>query len=160
MYKILLISIFTLFFSACSSKSEIPLTKVALQQKVVGHILYNNHEAFYIFDNGTFLYEDKDNSEKKRGSWYIRSSKVNYKNNRQDDMICLAIGKTKSNQFGKAPCSRLFLKQSSPDSDDLYTDVSADCDVENVDSDGNIQCNFIGRTFMFHRVSKKKFYDE
>jgi len=146
-------------FSACSS-SSVPLSKSEIKTKVIGHSLYNNDEEFLIFDNGTFIYRDKTSNKKKRGTWYLRSSKVDYKDNRKDDMICLAIGKTSTKQFSLAPCFRLFHEDDPHGYDNLYINVSADCNVRDLDANGNVKCDFSGRTFMKHRISEKKFYDE
>ena len=147
-----------ILFSACSS--SIPLSKSEIKTKVVGHSLFNNDEEFLIFDNGTFIYKDKTTNKKKRGSWYLRSALVDYKGNRKDDMLCLAIGKTKENQFSVAPCFRIFHEDDPYGYDNLYINVSADCNIRNVDKNGNVRCNFDDRTFMKHRISEKKFYDE
>jgi hypothetical protein len=148
-----------LLFSGCVS-SNAALSKQDIEAKVVGHSLYNNDEEFLIFDNGTFIYKDKETNKKRRGTWYLRSSLVDYKGNRKDDMLCLAIGKKSTEQFSIAPCFRLFHEDDPHGYDNLYTNVSADCNVRDIDKGGNVKCDFTDRIFMKHRISEKKFYDE
>ena len=159
MKNVFVVLIIGVLFSACAS-SDVPLSKSEIKSKVVGHSLYNNDEEFLIFDNGTFIYKDRQTNKKNRGTWYLRSSLVDYKGNRKDDMLCLAIGKTSTKQFTTAPCFRIFHEDDPSGYDNLYIDVSADCNVKNVDAEGNIKCDFANRVFMKHRISEKKFYDE
>ena len=143
------------YYSINPTKSDDkPLTKEEIKQKIIGSKLYRDTEVFYFGKNGIMIYIDKETGKKERGSWYLRSALVSYKNNRRDDMLCLAIGKTDPRQFSYTPCLRLFKEKDKRN--DLYLGVSADCRVGMVDPHGNIPCDFKNRTFGYYRISNKK----
>lgn len=143
------------YYSVNMTKSvEKPLTRKEIKAKIIGSKLYRDSETFYFGKKGILIYVDEETGKKERGSWYLRSALVDYKNNSREDMLCLAIGKTDPSQFNYAPCLRLFKEKDKRN--DLYLGVSADCKVGMVDSKGNVPCKFKDRTFGYYRISNKK----
>lgn len=140
--------------NAAGQSDDKPLTKEEIRSKIIGSRLYRDTETFYFGKNGIMIYVDEETGKKERGSWYLRSALVDYKDNRKDDMLCLAIGKTDPNQFNNAPCLRLFKEKDKRN--DLYLGVSAMCKIGMVDSHGNIPCDFKHRTFGYYRISNEK----
>lgn len=168
--KILLLVVFIIFMSGCveqleqlkaklpsslgSSSYNLPLNKKEIKEKLIGGKLYRDSEEIYFTPEGTIFYKDLETKEKKYGTWYIRSSLVNYKNNRKDDMICIALNVKNKKAFTYAPCLRLFRENDKYEN--LYLAVSADCKVSQIDSKGYVPCKFRERTFGYYRISKTK----
>ena len=126
-----------------------PLTKDEITAKLAQGTLYRDTESFDFLPDGNLLYTDEDTGEAQHGSWYLRSSLVPHKKNRQDDMLCIAIGKSNADSFTWAPCMRLF-----PEDDNVYLASIADCKVSSVNKAGNVSCNYDDRTMAYYRIKR------